>query len=300
MWFLVSFVGYFLLGLTLVMDKMILTKSIPKPAVYTFDSLIYLLAFLALVPFGVQMLIGLDWGIAFVTTGLSVLALLFLYMAVKRGEASHMFPFVGGVMTITLYVIELIFFHVHFTVGQTAGIALLIGGILFLSFEKTKTHAGVHIGFVWAIISGFFYAVSTLGIKYLYTQYDFLTAFVWIQGLSGVCAFFLLLLPSVRAAWIHSRHTPPVAKKRKGRALFFTNKIVASIAFTLLQYAISIGNVTLVTALGGLQYVWMFLLVIIFTKFFPRLFREYVTRREVTLETIGVFLVLLGSIFFVP
>ena len=38
MWFLVAFIGYFLLAVVVILDKFILTKSVSKPVVYTFYS----------------------------------------------------------------------------------------------------------------------------------------------------------------------------------------------------------------------------------------------------------------------
>jgi hypothetical protein len=71
------------------------------------------------------------------------------------------------------------------------------------------------------------------------------------------------------------------------------------IGIVLVHYAIAIGRVTLVNALEGVQYVFMFILIYLSTKFWPRVFKEYFTKRELLIETIAIVLVAAGSVLFV-
>jgi len=44
---------------------------------------------------------------------------------------------------------------------------------------------------------------------------------------------------------------------------------------------------------------FMFVMVFLLTKFLPRIFKEYFTKRELTVEVIATILVAIGSAFFV-
>ena len=78
MWFIFACLGYFLLALVFILDKLILTKSVSKPVVYTFYSTIFLFGALLAWPFGVELLNDFDWIVAIfsgVTFGLAMWAL---------------------------------------------------------------------------------------------------------------------------------------------------------------------------------------------------------------------------------
>jgi len=49
----------------------------------------------------------------------------------------------------------------------------------------------------------------------------------------------------------------------------------------------------------GIQFVLMFILIYLLTKFAPKVFQEYVTKRELAVQTIAIILVMVGSGLFV-
>ena len=76
--------------------------------------------------------------------------------------------------------------------------------------------------------------------------------------------------------------------------MFVANKALAAGAFILLNYAISLGSVTVVNALQGTQYVWLLLLAAAVSAGWPKLFREELSRVAVWQKVAGVVLVSLG------
>ena len=80
--------------------------------------------------------------------------------------------------------------------------------------------------------------------------------------------------------------------------LVFTNKFLSIIANLLSQYAIAIGSVTLVNALGGIQYGFLFLMILLSTKFWPKVIKEFFTKKELVLQSIGIVLLIGGAAFF--
>lgn len=300
MWFFLSIVGYFLLAIVFVMDKMILTKSVGRPVVYAFYSTIFLLGAFFLWPFGVTVPVGADFGIA-ILSGLTFGAGMWtLFLAVKSGEASHIDPFNGGVITLSTYVVSSIFLGERLEIVQIAGVFVLTFACLLLSFEKSQKHNGFHIGFLWAMLSGILFAVSLVAMKHLYLHYSFLTALVWGRGSAGLFGVLLLLSKHVRLSLMPSKHAKAKTySKRFALPIVIFTKVIAVVAIVILNYAIAIGSVTLVNALGGLQYVFMFIIIYLCTKFSPKIFNEYFTKRELAVEMIAIVLVGLGSIFFV-
>lgn len=306
MWFWVALLGYFLLAVVVLLDKIILTKSVPKPAVYTFFSTVFLLALFAGLPFTDGLLNGLDWYWALgsgVTFGLSLWT---MFLAMKHGEASHMGPFIGAFITIFSFVLGAILLGESLTVLQRVGVGVLILASFLLSNEKTRKGSGFHIGFFWAIVSGFLFGLSHVLAKHIYDIYPFLTGLIWTKGTTGIFGLMLLLAPSVRKALVPKRKAKSKREREKQEtrrfkaiALVVSNKVLSVVSNLLIQYAIAIGSVTLVNAMGGLQYAFLFVMVVVMSKWFRKYFQEYFTKKELQTQTIAVLLIVIGAALFV-
>lgn len=296
-WFLIGLVGYALLAIVFILDKLIVTKA-TKTIIYTFYSTIFMFgALLALPIIGFKFLNGFDWWWAIISGVTYGLGLWSMYIAVNQGEASHINPFNGGIVTIFIFILSSIFLNERLDVSQTLGILILVLASFLLSFEKSQKHNGFHLGFVWAIIAALFFAISNVTAKYLYGQYDFWTAFVWSKATTGLVGLFLLLSPTV---W-HSfkKNKKETHTHKHSLSLIAIDKIISIVAVILIQYAMSIGSVTIVGAMSGIQYVLMFIMIYLLTKFVPKVFKEYFTKREILVEVLALILVLVGSAFLV-
>lgn len=297
MFLVLASIGYILLGIAFILDKVILTKSVDKPIIYTFYSTIIMFGVLCALPFTPKpFLVGIDWWWAIISGCAFGFALWTLYSALQKGEASHIHPFNGAVVTIATYALATNILGESLTSSQHIGIVLLAGSSLLFSFEKSKFHNGVHIGFLWAMISGILFAVSHITAKYLYSSYDFLPAFIWTRATTGVVGMLCLLSPAVWRSWKKKKTSP---KKAAGIYLIFINKAISILAVILIQYAAAIGSVAVVFALAGLQYAFLFLGVLLLSKYKPRWFKEDTTTKELVVQGIAVVLLLVGSIYVV-
>lgn len=299
-WFVIALIGYAFLAIAFILDKFILDKSVDKPVVYTFYSTIFLLGAFVLYPFVSEHLVGVDWVWAVVSGVAFGLALWCMYIAVEKGEATHIDPFIGAIIAIVATLISFQFLGETFTQKQTMAIIILAFSSLLLSFEKSRKNSGFHTGFLWAIAAGIFFAVSHTSAKYLYDSYPFITGFMWTRVTTGLVGIALVLFPVVRRSLQKSdRKKKKSFGKRHAIGIIFSNKFLAVIAAIFIQYAIAIGSASFVTALAGLQYVLMFFMVLFMTRFFPKVFKEYFTKREIAVETIALVLVLIGSAMLV-
>ncbi|MBT4153478.1 MAG: DMT family transporter [Candidatus Magasanikbacteria bacterium] len=303
LWFWIALVGYFLLAVVFVLDKMILTKSVSTPAVYAFYSTIFMFAALLAFPFGAQLLQGIDWLWALIS-GLSFgFALWTMYEAVSLGEASHVDPFIGGVVTIATFGFSSWLLGESLTQMQVFGMAILIIAAFLLSFEKTAKHTGFHKGFLWGILSGVLFGLSHVSAKYVYDAYDFFTGFVWTRGFVGLVAIFALLAPSVRASFKKRKKKKRTKKQERQTlstvAIISLDKVIGVVAVILVQYASSLGKTTPVFAMTGVQYALMFVMIYLLSRFTPKIFKECFTKRELWVQTFAIVLVVIGSALFV-
>ena len=297
MWLFLALFGYLLLAVVSVLDKFILSKSVATPAVYTFYSTIFMLAVLLAVPFGVGVLHGQAWGWA-VVSGVSFgFGLHTMFLAVKRGEASHVSPFIGAVTAIATFALSALLFRERLTAVELIGLGTLIVASVILSLEKTRTAHGIHRGYAWAAAAGVLFAVSHVAAKYLYELYPFVTGFVWSRAAIGLVGVFLLFFPSVRRSFARRRRSKQASDHRV--SIVVANKVLSVVAVVVLQLAIALGSVTIVNALAGLQFVLMFLFIYALTKAAPKILKEYFTRRELIVESFAMLLVTIGLFCFV-
>lgn len=300
MYIIIAITGYFFLALVFILDKLLVSKSKLKPVVMTFYTCILMLvALLALPFFSFPLLSGINWLWAIVSGVAFGLAMWTLFLAVEKGEASHIDPFNGAMVTLFILVLAAVFLGEKLGVWQIYGLLILVLASFLLSFEKSKDYSGFHLGFVWAIISGLLFAVSHVSAKYLYGILPFWPVFIWTRATTGIVGLLLLFSSAVRKTFHQKKNQPQVHIKKHTKLIFGIDKILSVVAIVLIQYAMSLGSVTVVGALSGLQYVLMFVLIYFFTKFFPKVFKEYFTKRELVVETIAIVLVGVGLVMLV-
>lgn len=300
MWFFIAILGYFLLAIVFILDKLIVQKSVSKPAVYAFYSTIIMFGALLILPFiSFDLLSGMDWLWATISGVAFGLALWTFYLAVHHGEITHIGPFNGAMVTIFLYILGWQFLGEKLSSLQIGGIVILIFASLLLSLEKSRKHKGIHVGFWWAIVAGLLFAISHVSAKYLYGVYPFWTALTWTRATTGLVGLALLLSPGVRAVLKRNPDKSKTYARRHAGFIVAVDKIFAVVSNLLIQYAIALGAVTIVGAMSGLQFVLMFVMVYLLTKLLPRVFKEYFTKKEIIVELIALVLVVIGLVFMI-
>jgi len=297
-WIYIAVIAYFLTALNSVVDKYLLGRSIPHPVVYAFYVGIFSIFSVVLTPFGfdwpgwAQFLAAMYVGIVF------LFALISFFTALKADEASRIVSIVGGITPIFIFILSYIVFggalgHHH----EYFALALLVLGTIIISvrrgqrcgiFEFNKHECVRSTEF--ALLAAFFFALFFVSAKFVFANQEFISGFVWTRIGSFVAALLLLLIPHTRRLIFST--TKKVGAKMG--SLFVANKTLAGISFLMLNYAISIGNITLVNALEGVKYVSLLLLVFIISKFMPRILREETTFLIFMQKTVAVILIFIG------
>lgn len=280
-----------MLAAVVILDKYILARSVATPRLYTVYSTLGSLLLPLLLLFRPSLLSSGYWLLA-VISGLAFgFGLHSLFLAIRVSEATHIAPFGGAILTVLLVLLSAVFLGERLSSAQLAGVfAFLLASVLF-SFETTESYSGAHRGYIWVAVSAALFSVAHLTTKVLYNQYDFLTAFVWSKAPMGFVGLAFLSLPSVRRALARSA----IGGQRRNLTLVVGDKLLGIGGNVALQYAMAAGSVTLVNALAGAQYAFIFLAVLFLTRRAPRIFREYFTRREIRLEIIALALSVIGA-----
>ena len=165
-----------------------------------------------------------------------------------------------------------------------------------ISFEQSKLNSGWHKGMLWGIVAGLFSSLYYVGSKYVYQSNGFYSGFVSIFSFVGIFALILFFSPSIRVLFKKNKNVKSKSNNNAVKQFFIvtSNKILSVLGMVLVQYAISLASVSIVNALVGFQYGLLILLVALFSKFYPKFFREDYTKTEIIQEFLAVLLIVVG------
>lgn len=292
-WIPVALIAYLANAGAAITDKFLLKRLIPHPAVYAFFvSLMGGVAVLA-APFVLEdapsVVVAASALSGFAFTG----ALFFYYTALKENEASRIVPLVGGLVPLIVLALAWTLLGESLGALQIGGFAFVVLGTAVLAEEgSTRRRLGPRaIGF--GSLAAILFAVSTIAMKYVYTIHPFGSGLVW-RGLGGVAAALaLFFIPVNRRRIISEIRNPEV----ETGGVFFLGQGFALAGFLLVNYAFSLGPVSLVQALAGVQYTALFFGTVLLSYVAPRVMREPHTRREVAIKSGGIAVIAVGLSF---
>ncbi|PJA86730.1 MAG: hypothetical protein CO141_03110 [Candidatus Moranbacteria bacterium CG_4_9_14_3_um_filter_42_9] len=294
-WILFAIISYFLNAVTAIIDKFLLNKSVPSPKAYAFY--VGLLSIFAVVflPFGVVWP-GLLSVIKDLIPGIIFFWLVFFFVtAVKKNEVSRVVTMIGGFAPIFTLGLSFFIFHERLRNLHFAAFGLLVLGGVLISLKRSGVGeiknrlapSGISI----SVLTAFFFALYYVSAKFIFSDdQTFISTFFWSRMGSFLAALAILLIPSWRVKIFGARKTAGT----RGGALFLTNKVVAALAFILLNYSIKLGDAALVNAIQGVQYAFLFCLVLFFDKKYPNILEEKMTRSIIAQKILAIIIIGIG------
>ena len=278
-WFFIVIGGYLFGAVANVLDKFLLgSKRISSAPVYAFYVGLFGLGAFVFAPFGLTIpsnniiLLCLISGVLFFG------GILLLYFAFEIAEASRVAPVVGAIVPLVTFALSIMLGLDKFSTWQILGVISLIFGGLLISFDlplklgKKKFFSG----FYYAFAAGFVLAIAYLMFKNISNHESFITWYIWTRMGCFIGTLGLLLIPTWRKNILRSFHA--VKKDHKQAiatgGIFLGNKIVGGASTIMLNYAISLGSVTLLNSLVSVQYVFVLVIVAILSKTKAHVFQE--------------------------
>ncbi len=291
MWAVVALLGNAVMAAVSITDKFILTKTVSKPVIFVFYSTVFILGFFLLLPFGfIQMPpAGPDYLIFIISGASFFFGLWAMYTAIAKSEVSRVGPLIGATSPFFILFLSRIFLDEKLTTQSLVGATFLIIGSLLISFEK-KDGLGIwRNGLGWAATSGFFFAISHVAAKYSFDTYGFFDGFVLTKLPIGILGASLLLNRDVRAIFFKKPNSVPDKIPKKKQLFWVLLGVGLGVLGTvLLQFAMSLGSVTLVNSMAGVQYVLLMIFVALISKFFPSILKETFTKKQLAYKAMSV------------
>jgi len=296
-------VAYLFGALANILDKFLLgSKRFSSAPVYAFYVGVFSLWAVFFAPFGLVMPSLSGLALCFGSGIIFLLGILLLYFAIGKAQASRVVPVVGAVLPLATFLISLPMQSEKLNLLQIFGILLLILGGLLISFDlplklgKKKFFSG----FYFAIGAGILLAIAYVAFKNLSQSENFVTWYVWTRVGGFLGALGLLLVPIWRKDIWKSFHLHRKNKKQafSTGAIFVGNKIVGGLSALLLNYAITLGSVTLINALVSVQYVFVLILAWMVSKKYHQIFEEKLFFWDWVQKIVAIGVIAVG-IFFI-
>jgi uncharacterized membrane protein len=292
-WLYIGLVAYFLNAISFVVSKVMLKDLIPNPWVYTFFVnilgvlVIFLLPFSFFVPSLAVVLAALASGVTY------VYALLILYKLLAREEASQVVPLTGGMTPVFVFVMAFFWLGEFLNVDQMVGFILIVVGGFVVAHEESVKERLAHMGpklFWGSVLSAALFGASQVLMKFVFNNDTFVNGFM-LRGFGAVLGAAFLLLPEKQRKAILISFKPSNVKTG---FIFIAGQVAALASFVLVNYAFSLGPVSLVNALSGIQYAFLFGFVVFLSKKYPKFLKEPLKRGIVWQKVISIILITAG------
>lgn len=251
---------------------------------------IFSLIWLAAIPF-IDITIPKPWMLlAAVSAGAMVYIPYFAYVnAVEHQDLSHVTTIFQLRALFTL-LFAWVLLNEILTAINYLGFALMVAaGLLFtIKRKESKWHINRPLAIFFASL--IFFAFSSVLTKIFFKQYDYWNGFFWF-GVGYFVAFFaILLIPGTFST------TKKIIKSmnKKSWAFITLNVIFASFGDFSTLAAVNFGAVSLVSAVGSTQIIFVFIATVFLSMFFPQFHKDPLDRKTLSLKILGISLMVIG------
>ncbi len=305
MWIAVAITAYFLLALVAVIDKYLLSGPLPSPKTYAFyvgamgGGVAVLLAVFGfvIIPEVSIIILGLLAGI------MRTFFLFALFRALFLFEASRVVSALGAILP--LFLLLFVFFLAGdttiFEPSNFAAFFLLVAGAFGVSFTKNSRMTARSIAAV--SLAAFLGAASFFFSKFAYDAQPFLSGLAWL--LAGAFFASLVFLGSrevrkeIGRIFSRPKQATQAPEKKFPLWIFLGNQTAGAVAVFLQNRAIDLvplGLLSFVSAMGGIQYVFLFAFAMFLSRRFPAILTEEMSRSIILQKTISILLISLGLV----
>ncbi len=302
MWIVVAIGSYFLFAIVALVDKYLLAGPLPNPKTYVFyvgilgggvAVLIFAFGFGG-VPTLPILLLGLLAGV------MRTFMLLLLFGGLRLFEASSIISAFGGMLPLFTFLLTLSFTmnrEILAPLNFLAFLFLLVGTIV-VSYAKDRFV--IMRSLLYASGAAFFGAASFFFSKFVYEAHPFFSSLAWLLVGAFVTSLVFLLSKEVREDLSNLfQHKEPIASTARSFPvwIFLWNQAAGGSAVLLQNLAIALvpfGFLPFVSAMGGIEYLSLFLLILVLSRYFPLFSHENMSRNIIIQKFIAIIFISTG------
>lgn len=228
---------------------------------------------------------------ALIVSGIFIMLCVFLYLhALKRDDASHVIPFTL-LTPVFASVLGIIFLGEFIEGGKIIGWAITLLGAVILSLEFDEGVRVKKITTILMVSASFSIALGDTIFKYFAEGATFWQAIFWSQAGFILFGVALLFIKAYRTDF------RKVLKMNNWQIVGINifGEIGQTSAVIINSYALLLAPIALVTLVNyTFQPLFVFILGILITKFFPHIAQEHLTRRHITQKLLSIAIMSIG------
>ena len=272
-----------------ILDKYIISHELRDPTMVmiVFGFVIYLVFIVAAFVFGGPVALPLGLKYAAILAGICYsIALWFYYHVMQKEELTRFVP----IMAMEPFVIAIIAFFMfdeRFKWLNYLGMLLIVGGAIVITIKKYHSKIRARYLLVFALLAVLFFAIRNILFKYATQTPDYFWPVMFWAGVGGILLPILLFI-------FH----PPHLRKKGWEGVYHLafNAVLSGAAVILFAKAITIGTVSLSSALVGTKPLIVFIIVTFLSFFHPKIMRERHSPAVLIKKSIATILIVIGGV----
>ena len=305
-WLLVIIASYLFFSLAFFGDKLVLSGP-PNPRLYTFyvgflGGLVILLAPFS--TFSLPVPLILLWIVLEIIV--YVLGLYAMFIALEKFEVSRVMTTIGALQPILILLFTWVFWSQEVMTGMNflAFLLLVTGGVM-ISFGRKFKITGNYVLLV--VFSSLMFSLDYIFSKMIFLIMPFLQSIIWMRTGAALLVLLLLFDKKLRIqifipifSGIFRNKTIKIEKgafDKKTGIIFLCSQTMGGIAAFLQSLAISLAPISylaIISSLRGIQYVFLFIITLFFSYFFPKILKEDISWKIILQKTISIILIVMG------
>ncbi|MGA2417672.1 MAG: DMT family transporter [Candidatus Staskawiczbacteria bacterium] len=273
-------------------DKLVLSGR-PKASSYTFFVGVLSVLVVVLIPFIKFRFPGsaaLLWII--LAALVYVIGLYAMFYAIEKFDVSKVMTTIGATQPILIFVLTWLFFGaVAMSKTNILAFILLIAGSIIISFEKNSKATGSY--FKITIFSSLMFSLNYVFQKFVFFNQPFFQGLIWINIFVFLFALVFLLSRNSRKEIFEKKGI----LDKKTMSLFICSQASGGLANILQSFAIFLAPVAflpIVNSLRGVQYIFLFLMTLFLSIFFPKILKEEISKKIIFQKIVSIILIVAG------
>ncbi len=295
LWLIAITLAYLCFALASLGDKIVLAGP-PQPKSYTFFVGLFSALVVFLIPFiGISVPQGILWLWIILASLSNILGIYFMFTALENFDVSKIVPTIGALQPIFVVIFSLLVWGGSaMGARQIIAFAVLLLGSVLISVEKDYriTRRSLQLSSLAAL----FFALEMIFAKIVYLDLAFWDGFIWMKIFGFVFVIGLLFDKTFRKDLFSANE----GLNRKTGAVFLLTQGFGGLANILQAWAVSLvplAYLGIMNAMKGLQYVFLFIFVIIVSTFLPNLMKEKLSKAIIIRRIIAIILIITGLSF---
>ncbi|MDK2948946.1 MAG: hypothetical protein PWQ56_111 [Patescibacteria group bacterium] len=292
LWILAITSAYICFALASLGDRIVLSGP-SRPKSYTFFVGTLSVAVIFLIPFiGINVPQGILWLWIILAALFNILGIYSMFTALDNFDVSKIVPTIGALQPIFVVVFSLLIWGGNAMKGnQVFAFAILLLGSVLISIEKNYrvTRRSLKLSFFAAL----FFALEMIFAKIAYLDIAFWDGFIWMKIFGFVFVMGFLFNKTFRSDIFKVDQ-----KLNKNTSIvFLLAQGFGGLANILQGWAVSLvplAYLGIMNAMKGLQYVFLFIFVLIVSIAFPKLLNEKVSKRIIIQRIVAIILIVIG------